>query len=559
MKLVTPPAAHSELFGERGVCAGGHPCQAEAGARMFELGGNAVDAAVAAAFVGFVVEQVDCSLGGFAHVSLYDGRAGRLRTFDGYVRAPGNAREDMFSVEDEPASYYGHPQSDEARFGARAVAVPGAVRALCEAQEQCGELARPDVLAPAIEIAEAGVAVSMRDQVAVATLREHIERLPDTARWLMPDGRLPQASVQTPGDRLDTAALAATLRCIAEVGSAGFYEGAVARAIASAVQRLGGILSEEDLSSFRMRRDEERPARYGDLDVVTCHDHVAHQALGMIDEVVSLDPCGFAYRHLMAEILAVAFSDGIAHYADPERHPRIFEALRDPRYLAERRAAIRPDAALPRPVVPGDLAAWLSSSRGGGVGDALPSRAGTSQMVAVDRDGNVASICTALGWNFGSLVYVPEVGVMLNNGMSYFDPRPGRPASIAPGKMPMFGAPTVAMSEAGKGRLAVAGSGGYRIETGVLHTLMAHLDYGMSLERAITHPRVHSQGGPTYVDARIPLEVQQALREVGHEVVVLEEDLASFHFGRVCAAARHSDGTVSASAGPAHLTAVAAV
>ena len=168
-------------------------------------------------------------------------------------------------------------------------------------------------------------------------------------------------------------------------------------------------------------------------------------------------------------------------------------------------------------------------------GGKAPGFQGTSQMVAADRDGNMVSIITAIGWDYASLVYVPELGIFMNNGMSYFDPRPGFPNSIAPGKMPMCGAPALVLSFGGRSRFAAAGSGVYRIATGVLHSLIHSLDYHMPMDAALNHPRIHCQGGQTFVDSRIFHEVTAVLKQRGHDTVPLEEHVNSFHFGRVCA------------------------
>ena len=115
-------------------------------------------------------------------------------------------------------------------------------------------------------------------------------------------------------------------------------------------------------------------------------------------------------------------------------------------------------------------------------------------MAVADRHGNLAALCTTLTTGFGSLVLVPGTGIFLNNTMQDYDPRPGRPNSIAPGKMPMFAVPTLVAAWEGRGVLAAAGAGGYRITTGVLHPLVNVVDFAMSVQEAVDAPRVHCQG-----------------------------------------------------------------
>jgi len=183
---------------------------------------------------------------------------------------------------------------------------------------------------------------------------------------------------------------------------------------------------------------------------------------------------------------------------------------------------------------------------------------GTSQMVAADADGNLAALCTSLETGFGSLVLVPGTGVFLNNAMQNFDARPGRPNSIAPGKMPIFGVPTIVATENGRPRLAIGGSGGYRMLTAVVHPLVHAVDFGMGIQAGVDAPRVHCQGGTTEVDDRIPPSVRERLSAMGHEVEPRNSTRAGLAFGRVCAIlVDPRTGQLHGGSGPADLTAAA--
>ena len=172
----------------------------------------------------------------------------------------------------------------------------------------------------------------------------------------------------------------------------------------------------------------------------------------------------------------------------------------------------------------------------------------------------MASLITSLSNAFGSLVLVPGTGVLLNDGMQNFDPRPGRANSIAPGKMPIFGVPAIVAAKDGDAVFAAAGSGGYRITTGVLHTMVHAVDFGLGLQAAVDAPRVHCQGDETFVDTRIPPDVRVRLAELGHEVVPQEEVPGTFFFGRVSAVRRDPvTGLLHAASGPAWHTAAAGV
>ena len=142
--------------------------------------------------------------------------------------------------------------------------------------------------------------------------------------------------------------------------------------------------------------------------------------------------------------------------------------------------------------------------------------------------------------------------------MQNYDPRPGLPNSIAPGKMPIFAAPAIAAERDGEGVFAASGSGGYRIETGVLHALLNHIDHCMTAQRAVDHPRVHCQGGDTHADPRVGRAVLEGLARLGHKVVPQPEAPGTWAYGRVCAVTRDpATGALSGGAGPSWHSAVA--
>src|SRR5262249_24078946 len=227
------------------------------------------------------------------------------------------------------------------------------------------------------------------------------------------------------------------------------------------------------------------------------------------------------------------------------------DALGSRAFGARRAAMIDRARALPRPLA----AIEPGSAPTGGprriTNPPWPPRlAGTRQMAAADPEGHMGSLLTSI--SAGSYVAVPETGVILNNGMNNFDPRPGRPNSIAPGKMPIFAVPTlVAVAENGRAVFAAGGSGGYRITTAILHPLVHWHDFKMSLADAVAAPRVHCQGKDTYVDERIAPDVRAALAALGHRVVVQGDSPGLNAYGRVPAVAFDpSTGLLSAACGP---------
>jgi gamma-glutamyltranspeptidase/glutathione hydrolase len=541
-----PVYTHTPVEVENGVVAGGHPLAAEAGVRIMQDGGNAIDALVAAAFTSFVVEPASCGIGGYAHISLWLASEQRHVTIDAYCRAPLKAQADMFEVEAGGApTYYGHPftTGNQAMNGVLAPAAPGAVKGFGEAHARFGRLPFAHVLQPAIEAADRGVAFTFADKLTIAARAVGVGLPIDSESVLLPGGRPPRKDIGIGAEpKLDTSMLARTLRRLAADGSEGFYHGEIAQAFGRYMRGIGAILDDADLAAYKTRPLVETPSTYRGIAYTSCFDQVIYEALNILEgfDLTAAGPTSFTYRHLVAEALAIAFTDSMQHYGDPDFVESPINGLTSKDFATSRAALVKLDRALTRPVIAGDP--W-PFNRGAPAArpltDPVPlaRRGGTSQVAAVDRDGNLASACLSLGSGFGSMVFVPELGFFLNNAMQNYDPRPGLPNSIAPGKMPIFAAPALVAARGGRGLFAGSGSGGYRIETGVLHTFLNVVDHGMALQAAVDQPRVHCQGGPTSTDQRIDAAVREALAEAGHEVVIEKEEPGGWAFGRVSAVA----------------------
>ena len=446
--------SQSEVLSERGVVSAGHADEAEAGVRALAEGGNAMDAVVAAAFTGFVVEPASCGLGGYGHLAAFLPGSGGFVTVDHGPRVPAAARADMFEIEDSAAPlYYGWPATVGRRneWGHSSVAVPGSVAGLCAAHERFGRLPLAQVLEPAIEAAERGLDVGWSLVLFLNERLAEIRRLPAAADLLLRDGDLPRP----PGwggvrDRIDLSELAGTLRRIAREGAAGFHDGPVAEAIEREVCANGGLVTAADLRGYEPRILLEQPARYRSHEYVTAFDQVGYETFNILDrfDLAAFGPDSLAFRHVVAEAMAAAFADNSAYFGDPDVVESPVRGLSSPAFAAFRASGISLEAALPRPVAPADP--WPYDE--GPAPRRLPYR-GTSQMAAADADGNVVSLITSLTHAFGSLVLVPGTGVLLNNSMVNFDPRPGRPNSIAPGKLPIFAAPDARCDARRRGRL----------------------------------------------------------------------------------------------------------
>jgi gamma-glutamyltranspeptidase/glutathione hydrolase len=235
--------------------------------------------------------------------------------------------------------------------------------------------------------------------------------------------------------------------------------------------------------------------------------------------------------------MAAAFVDGAAWYGDPDYVASPYAGLRSAEFAAARRAEIEraagpPTAGNPWRYEAGGAPAGVTAAAGGNRGRLD----GTTQVSVVDADGSAVALITTVGQDFGSLTYVPEVGVFLNSSMNNFDPRPGMPNSIAPGKMPLFGVPCiVAANDATGATLGIGGSGGWRILSGVVHTFVNLVQHRLPLSAAVAAPRSHCQGGPTSVDARLDPQIAAVLTARGHDVVAERTEPGAEPFARVSA------------------------
>ena len=542
-------AGRSEAVGRRGVVSCGHPDSTAAGLAILEAGGNAFDAIVAAAFSSFVCEPAQCGLGGYGRLAGFVAAERRMVSVDHYLRAPAAVRPDMFEIDEtRPVKYYETPwtKGQRAERGHLAVGVPGAVPGLFETHRRWGRLPWAVVLEPAIAQAEAGLAMDWVQLLYICEHHDYLRALPPIHAHFCPGGELPKIPGQFGGgDRIDLSELAATMRRIAAQGPAGLHEGEIAALIAKEVKAGGGIMTAADLAGYRPKVMIETPLRFAGLDVVSCFCPTSYQVLNLLEtfDLKAMGPDSADFRHVMAECLAVAFSDTIRWYGDPDTDEAPVEELGSLAFAERRAQDIALDRALPRPVAPVDprtlgIAAGEAAERLGLDEPWPPKLDGTTQLATADGDGNMAVLCTSLSGAHGSLVYCPGTGVVLNNGMQNFDPRPGRPNSLKPGKMPIFAAPVLLACRDGEPVFAATGSGGYRIMTGVVHGFVNWAVFGMALKDALEAPRVHSQGRDTFVDETLPQTVAAELARRGHSLVLQRDHPGLTAFARVNAVAR---------------------
>lgn len=502
-----------------------HPLAAREGVAVLARGGNAVDAAVAAAFCLAVVYPQAGNLGGggFFLVRRPDGV---LQTLDCRETAPRGATRDMFLGPDS------EPDPEKSLRSVLAAGVPGSVAGLCRARALWGTLPLEDLLAPAIRLAAEGFSVDVPLAKALAAAAGRLRRWPATEAVFYPSGR-PAAF----GEILRQPDLAATLRRIAKEGRQGFYEGETARRIAGAMAAGGGLITEEDLRGYHAILRPALRMRYRRWEVATMGPPSAGgvsvlQILGIL-ESFDLAKEGFlspVNLRRFAEATAWAFGERAASLGDPGFTEVPLDRLLDRDRLAAVAARIRE----------GKLPARGGASEEGG---------STTHLCVADREGWVVSFTTTINDTFGSGIVVPGAGFLLNNEMDDFAAKTGAPNqfgipgaapnAIEPGKRMVSSMAPVIVLENGRPVLALGSPGGGRIVSAVSQTIVAALDFGLDLPLAVDAPRIHHQGVPDvlyYERGRLPPVLRRALETRGY---TLRERTA---VGRVQALRLHPGG-----------------
>jgi gamma-glutamyltranspeptidase/glutathione hydrolase len=507
------------IAGRQGAVAAGHQVAAQVGVDALRQGGSVVDAVIAAAFASFVVEPQMCGIGGHGRMSVWMAGQAQATGIDHFIRAPAAATPDMYQ---RALARQGNLAGRIETTGHLAVGIPGAIAGLEAAHRRFGKRAWHTLVGPAIELARAGLVVEGPLAAAIAARAAEIRRFPAAASMLLPDG-LPPRPTQPgrPGHRFDFGAMAATLQVIAAEGAAAFHDGPLAAAIAREMESGGGLLGAADLAAYRPATFAQPTHSYRRWRYVTCGDLILVECLNILERFdLSALECGSAAEcHLIAEALAQAFLDNFAHAADPLHGPSPLAGLASKEFAAEMAARIDR----------GRAQAAMSS------GDPWAQQrafAGTTQLCAMDAAGNAASLITSLGSAFGSLVLVPETGVFLGNAMQWFDPLPGRANSVGPGRMPLYAAPVLIVADDGGPIGALAASGGYRIQTAVLHALLHRLEHGLDPQAAIDAPRLHTEGAGLELDARIDQAAVDGLRALGHRPALVDGAGWGNPFGR---------------------------
>jgi gamma-glutamyltranspeptidase / glutathione hydrolase len=529
------------VVAQHGMVAAGHPLAAEAGLRILEAGGNAVDAAIATWAVQGEVEPGMTGLGADMFVLIYLAKTGEVKFINGTGFAPQAATIDYYK------SRGGIPDS-----GPLTISVPGAVGGAAMALKKYGTRPLGDVLAPAIEIAESGYPITESLARGLEGSREKLAKWPSTTKIWFRDGR----PLQT-GDLVTNPELARTLRAIASQGPDAFYRGEIAKTTAAYLKANGGIVTEADLRSYEPFEDAPIRTNYRGTDVYECPPNsqgfVMLEALNILEgfDLKTMGHNSAPYLHAIAESLKLSFADRNKYVGDPKFVPNIpMRTLLSKEYAAVRRSAIDPNRAIAGEPMPGDPFRTTSQARGdrATAGLALrrdayaapqtpPTRVApfdpdailnlTTYLAVVDKDHNMVSITSSLLSGFGSGLVVDGGGFFLNDRMRYFYLDPADVNSLQPGKRTRQTINPALALRGGKPFLVFGTPGSDTQPQTQLQFFLNVAEFGMPVQQALEQPAVisnsfrdsyapHAVLGKLLTPAVLPQAVRDRLAAMGH-------------------------------------------
>jgi len=522
----TPPASH-------GLVAAEHPIGARVGARVLERGGNAVDAAVATAFAMTVVEPFMSTIAGSGTMLVHDAKKGETVALDFNGCAPMRSHASMFRVTTGISrGLFAWPNVEGAanERGWLAPAVPGSVAGLSLALERYGTIELADAIQPAIELARGGFVADWYQALSTARQLEELAGAGEAGRVYLRNGRSlyrPPTGMEE-GDRPIYPDLARSLELIARDGPSAFYRGEIAQTIHDAMATHGGLITRDDLAAYSVRASPPLLGSYRGLELAFAPGATggvtALEILNILEQFPKTSVGWHTVGGLNLRALAVrrAFFDRFEHLGDPAAVEAPWDRLVSKGYAREVAAEVRR-----RPAKRGsrrEPSDALGASAAGG--DC------TTHISVVDRRRNMVSLTHTAVSLFGSMVVVPGTGILLNNGMIWFNPEAGRPNSVAPGKRALVNMVPVLGFSKGVPYLTLGAPGGRRIVSAIPQVIATLVDSGCDLQAAIEAPRLHAESAEVLIDRRVGDKALAALGRLGQRVAPREETYATLNFAK---------------------------
>ena len=515
-------ASRSDCVAKNGMVASKHSLISEAGIKMIKKGGNAIDAAVAAAFMDTVVEPAMNGIGGEGVLTIHLA-SGKNIVIDYVGRPAMSCSPDMYELEDElePGWMGWRRIKDDANIiGYKACTTPGTVAGLTSALERYGSLRLEEVMAPAIEVAERGFVVGWWTADSIFRRIEAFNRFSEWKKVYLRQGKypyLPYTREMAQPHILANKNLAKCLRSIAKDGREVFYEGWIADAIADDMEKNGGLITREDLVMYEPIIFEPTPGSYRGFEVVYDPTHSGTTMMQILNILEGYDLSSTEFGspeaiHLISEAIGLAFADRFQYMGDPGYIDVPQRGLVSKEYAEKLRKRI-------------DL------NKAGAVtfGDPWPYEPDcTTALAAADREGNMICINQTLVNIFGCGVVIPGTGIVMNNAMYGLNPEPGHANSIDGRKRRIQNVcPTVVLREE-EPYLVLGAPGGKNIQVSVAQVIVHVVDYGMGIQDAVDAPRITRETGKVYLDSRFSSAVRDRLIAMGHDIDWVDAELKSW-------------------------------
>jgi gamma-glutamyltranspeptidase/glutathione hydrolase len=509
-------AIHHPVWANSGMVATQEALATQIGVDILAAGGNAVDAGVAIGYALAVTLPRAGNLGGGGFMMIYLAKEQRTIALDYREIAPAQAKRQMFLDQD------GNADSQLSRFHGLAVGIPGTVMGLETALTKYGTMTRSQVMKPAINLAKNGIRVSADLANSLQSMRKRLSKWSSSrAIFYKSDG----SSYQV-GDLLVQSDLAASLEKIAAQGASGFYSGTVAKHISDSVKQAGGVMTIEDLASYRAIERKPVSGQYRGYQIASMPPpssggvHLI-QMLNML-ELYPIEQMGHnssATIHVMAESMRRAYADRSEYLGDPDFINVPVAALTNKQYAKKLAAQINlKQVTKSSAVSPGNLVPYESNE--------------TTHFSVIDRFGNAVSNTYTLNFSYGSGLVADGTGILLNNEMDDFSAKPGTPNAygliggdanaVAPLKRPLSSmTPTIVLKD-GQPYLVTGSPGGSRIITTTLQLILNVVDHKMNIAEASAAPRIHHQWLPDYlrVERGISKDTIDLLEQKGHQIKI---------------------------------------
>jgi len=511
---------------EHGMVVTVHQLASQVGSDILQAGGNAVDAAVATGFALAVVHPPAGNIGGggFMLVRMADGKTHFL---DYREKAPAAATRDMY------LDAQGNVIEEASEIGYKSIGVPGSVAGLVYAEQKWGKLTLKQVMAPAIRLAREGYALTWEE--ASDLHDEGLAKFPESRRVFQRNGEYYKA-----GEIFRQPDLARTLERIADKPD-DFYHGALAREIAAAMQKGGGLITADDLAHYEVKEREPIRGTYRGYEIISAPPPssggtVLVEALNILEgyDLAKMGDRSAQSIHYTIEAFRRAFYDRAEFLGDPDFSKLPIAQLIDKKYAIAWRDSIEPAHASPskelkRPGVFSELETYAASHP---PAEATRESNHTTHYSVIDADGNAVAVTTTINDWFGSRVTADGLGFLLNDEMDDFSSKPGVPNAdgliqgsanaIAAGKRPLSSmTPTIVVHD-GKTVLVLGSPGSSKIITTVANVLMGVVDYGMNIQEAVNAPRFHNQWLPDVLNVEkwFSPDTLNSLRQMGYNVQI---------------------------------------